>query len=387
MPHASGEASHRRPVRCAIYTRQSVSSSDALSSCEVQHEACSLYVQSQREHGWTLLPERFDDDGYSGASLDRPGLNRLLAVVRRGGVDQILIHRLDRLSRSVRHCVTLLDEFRRLEVGLVVVTAPELGHSAQDNFMLNIMASFAEFERELIAARIADSRARLKSRHLRFAGGIPFGYNSDRRTKQLVPNQDDSAVVKWMFSEAARGQKPSDIAEAANARDYRTKSTAGSGTWTARQVVATLRNPVYIGMLRDGDSVRVGCHEAVIDDEVFNAVGKALDARRTGKQDGFHYGPIWPLKGKIQCATCGRPLTPHSTRKGNWVYRYYRCRATAGGRPPCGYQVAAGQIETAVADQLPGHSRHDLDSERIHQHVESVVYDDETGTVTIRLKQ
>jgi hypothetical protein len=77
---------------------------------------------------------------------------------------------------------------------------------------------------------------------------------------------------------------------------------------------------------------------------------------------------------------------PHSTRKGNWVYRYYRCRATAGGRPPCGYQVAAGHIETAVADQLPGNS-HDLDSERIHQHVESVVYDDETGTVTIRLKQ
>ena len=99
MLNASEEASHRRPVRCAIYTRQSVSSSDGLSSCEVQHEACSLYMQSQREHGWTLLQERFDDDGYSGASLDRPGLNRLLALMRRGGVDQILIHRLDRLSR------------------------------------------------------------------------------------------------------------------------------------------------------------------------------------------------------------------------------------------------------------------------------------------------
>ena len=182
MLNASEEASHRRPVRCAIYTRQSVSSSDGLSSCEVQHEACFLYLQSQFEHGWTLLQERFDDNGYSGASLDRPGLNRLPGAVRRGGVDQIRIHRLDRLSRSVRHCVTLLDEFRRLGVGLVVVTAPEPGHSAQDNFMLNIMASFAEFERELIAARIADSRDRLKERHRCFAGGIPFGYDSDRRT-------------------------------------------------------------------------------------------------------------------------------------------------------------------------------------------------------------
>ena len=155
MPNASGEASHRRPVRCAIYTRQSVSSSDSLSSCDVQYEACGLYLEFQREHGWTLLPDRFDDDGYSGASLDRPALNRLLPL-RRGGVDQILVHRLDRLSRSVRDCATLLDEFRRLEVGLVIVTAPELGLSAQDNFMLNIMASFAEFEREMIAARIAD---------------------------------------------------------------------------------------------------------------------------------------------------------------------------------------------------------------------------------------
>src|ERR1017187_4502820 len=144
-------ASPRRPVRCAIYTRQSVGSSDELSSCEVQYEACSLYLQSQHIHGWTLLTERFDDNGYSGATLDRPALNRLLMSVRRGQIDRILIHRLDRLSRGVRDCVALFDELRRLEVALVIVTAPDLGDSAQDSFMLNIMASFAEFERELIA--------------------------------------------------------------------------------------------------------------------------------------------------------------------------------------------------------------------------------------------
>jgi DNA invertase Pin-like site-specific DNA recombinase len=111
----------------------------------------------------------------SGATLDRPALDRLRALVRRGQVDQVIVHRLDRLSRSVRGYSTLLNEFRELEVGLVVVTAPELGHSAQDNFMLNILASFAEFEREMIASRIAESRERLKARHLRFAGGVPFG--------------------------------------------------------------------------------------------------------------------------------------------------------------------------------------------------------------------
>jgi DNA invertase Pin-like site-specific DNA recombinase len=336
-----------------------------------------------------LVTERFDDDGYSGATLDRPALNRLLTLVRRGHIDRILIHRLDRLSRGVRDCSTLLDELRRFEVVLVVVTAPELGASAQDNFMLNILASFAEFEREMIAARIAESRERLKARHLRIGGGIPFGYDSNRRTRQLVPNEEETAIVRWMFADAAAGKKPSQIAEEANGRGYRTKATNGrrGGQWTARQIVATLRNPVHVGMLRDGDGIRLGSHDPIISSGLFEAVAKSLDARRTRKEHGSRYGAMWPLKGRIECGTCGRPLTPHSTRRGNRVYRYYRCRATAGGRPPCGYQVAAGTIEAGVADQLPRKYRDELDSHRIREHVERVVYENDSGTVTIRLKQ
>ena len=191
-------ASPRRPVRCAIYTRQSVGSSDALSSCEVQCDACSLYLQSQRVHGWTLLSGLFDDNGYSGATLDRPALNRLLTLVRRGQIDRILIHRLNRLSRGVRECVALLDELRRLEVVLVVVTAPDLGDSA--------VASFAEFKRRLIAARLSESRARLKARHLRFACGVPFGYDFNRRTRQLAPNEEESC--RQQETVAARRRSP-----------------------------------------------------------------------------------------------------------------------------------------------------------------------------------
>jgi len=145
----------RRPIRCAIYTRQSARASDELSSCQVQYDTCRLYVESQSPNGWMLIQERFDDDGYSGATLERPALDRLLALVRNRQIDQLIVHRLDRLSRSVRECVTLLDEFRQLQVGLVIATAPELGHSAQDNFMLNILASFAAFEREIFAARLS----------------------------------------------------------------------------------------------------------------------------------------------------------------------------------------------------------------------------------------
>ena len=388
------EAPSRRFIRCDIYTRQSVSSTDDLSSCQIQHDACRLYVESQIVHGWKLMPERFDDEGYSRATLDRPALDRLLTLVRRGQADQVIDHRLDRLSRSVRGYSELLHEFRELEAGLVGVIAPELGQLAQDNCMLNILASFAEFEREMIAARIADTRARLKQRHLRFAGGVPFGYDADRRSKQLVPNEEESAVVKWMFSEGAAGKKPGDIAEAANGLGYRTKVSVSLRTgnmrdgnlWTARQVVATLRNPVHIGMLRDGDSARLGCHEGIIGDAVFAKVGEMLDGRRSRRPAAFVYGPICPLKGKMTCGTCGRPLMPHSSRRGNKVYRLYRCRSTAGGRPPCGYQIAARTIESAVADVLPRAHRDELDSHRIRTHVESVLYDNETWTVTVRLE-
>lgn len=368
-------------------------SSDDFSSCQVQHDACRLCAESQSAHGWTLIPERFDDDGYSDATLDRPALDRLLGLVRKGQVDQVIVHRLDRLSRSVRGCVALLNEFRQLEIGLVIVTATELGHSAQDVFVLNILASFAEFEREMIATRIAESRERLKARHLRIAGGVPFGYDADRRTKQLVPNEQESLIVQWMFTEAAAGKKPAGIAGEANARGWRTKVSValrsgnerGGNLWTARQVLTTLRNPVHIGMFRDRDGVRLGCHEPIISDAQFAEVSKALAARRTRTGQAAVYGPMWPLKGRIKCETCGRPLTPHSSRRGNKVYRYYRCRSTADGRPPCGYQVAAGTIEAAVADLLPRAHRDELDCHRIRAHVESVLYDNETGTVTVRL--
>ena len=199
-------------------------------------------MESQCALGWVLIPERFDDEGHSGATLDRPALDRLLARVSRGLVDQVMVHRLDRLSRCLRGWVKLLHEFRRLEVGLVVVTAPELGYSAQDSFMLNILASFAEFEREMIAARIADTRARLKQRHLRFAGGVPFGHDADRRSKQLVPNEVESAVVKWMFAEAAAGKKPAEIAEAANGLGYGPRYLSHCARGTSAAVTAGRRD-------------------------------------------------------------------------------------------------------------------------------------------------
>jgi site-specific DNA recombinase len=244
--------------------------SDELSSCAIQREACAVFAAAQ---GWSIVDEVFDDVGFSGATLDRPALQRLLAFVRQGGADRVIIHRLDRLSRNVRDGVRLFDEFRHLNLDLVIVTAPELGHVAQDHFLLNIMASFAEFEREMIAGRIADARAVLKAKARRIAGAVSFGYDADPRTKQLVPNARAAEVIRWMCEEAAVGKRPTEIAAAANKLRYLTKA---NGLWSARQVVAALRNPVYAGKFKDGKGERPGCHEPIVAMPVFEAVGGRL---------------------------------------------------------------------------------------------------------------
>ena len=355
-----------------------MSSDDGLSSCQVQFELCASYVRAHRPVGWLLLPDRFDDGGYSGAITDRPALQRLLALVRNREVDRLVIHRLDQLSRSLLGCASLLHDLREYGVGLVIVTAPELGCRAQDAFMLNILASFAEFERQVIAGRFAESRARLKARGMRIAGAVPFGYDADLRTKQLVPNIGESAVVRWMFEQAAAGQTPSEIADGANVKGWRTKehtdrrtgTRRGGNPWTARQVIATLRNPVYLGLFRENHDFQIGHYEPIVTNELFATSVAQLQARRT-RVPGKHYQIGWPLQGRITCAPCDRPMSPHTIRYRNFLYRYYRCRSTGEGRKPRGHQVSAPMIEASLLQNVE--VLHGLDTKQIPGHVESVV--------------
>ena len=286
-----------RLVRCAIYTRQSVSSDDGLSSCQVQFETCESFVRSQPSVGWLLLSERFDDEGYSGATTERPALQRLLALVRARRVDQVVIHRLDRLSRSVLDCATVLQELRKFGVGVVIVTALELGHNAHDGFILNILASFAEFEREMIAGRIAESRTRLKARGLRIAGAVPLGFQADPRTKQLVPVELQAVIVRWMFERAAAGETPASISTAANTKGWRTKLRTGrrsgkhhgGNLWTARQIVAILRNPRLPRAVQGETRSAVRKTRPIVTNDVFAAVA----AQPRGPADS-HAGEALP---------------------------------------------------------------------------------------------
>ena len=321
----------------------------------------------------------------SGAAK-RQSREKLLEAARRRAIDVVLVWRLGRWGRSMTDLLATLQEREHLGAGFVSLTEALDLTTPAGRAMAGLLAIFAESEREILRertkaglahARAAGKRlgrpataaahaAEVRKLHRaavsksEIARRLQIGRTSVRRILQPISprnrlneiSQESAApvvhVALTIFAEAAAGKRPSEIAATANAREYRTKA---GGPWTARQVVATLRNPVYVGYFRDGSRVRPGCHQPIVELDLFEATGRELDLRRTTGPKSLRYGLPWPLRGKILCGCCGRPLTPHSCRRGSKIYRYYRCRAMGGGRPPCGYQVQAGAMEFSIARQ------------------------------------
>jgi site-specific DNA recombinase len=344
----------------AIYTRQSRSSGGEFSSCEAQLSVCMKFVMARIEDGWVWNGKRYDDEGQSGETLDRPGLQRLLADIRDGKIDRVVVHRLDRLSRRIAHCTTLLQELKDRHMALAIVTQPELDFGARQTLILNLMASFAEFEQEMIRDRLTESRAAMKRRGLRVAGAVPYGYTTETRTKQLTVDRREALRVRRMFEMAAKGKTPTEIAEVANRRGWRTKewvskrkNKRGGSLWTPRQILATLANPVYIGQIRDGTRTRPGSHKAIVSEELFRQAIAIIQSRRSRPPGPKRAKMIWPLRGRLNCGQCGRLMSPSQGRHGSIIYRYYRCRSHAGGRSPCiGVCLPAPAVERFVLELL-----------------------------------
>jgi site-specific DNA recombinase len=334
-------------MRCAIYTRVSVAreSDPAVSSCSLQHEACEALVAARRLDRWLLLEERFDNEDESGATTDRPALQRLLERVAAHAVDCVLVYRLDVVAEQIKECGVMLH---------VVANNLTWDRDAITNFQFNVLAMFAEAERELIVERVRDAHAARRERGERSAGEVPLGYQPDPRTKQLVPEPRGAHLVRWMFEQAASGAAPSAIATSANKK--RVKTVRG-GFWTPRSVIRVLRNPVYAGM-RTAEIA--GVHPPLITREEFQHVGTALDQRRTRAPT-----PRTPLsegedpfllRGLLLCGRCGRPMTtackavihpvePLPSRRDPKQARFYRCREPLCGGAPVDAAWAEMQAE------------------------------------------
>ena len=341
-----------RKLRCAVYTRKS--SEEGLdmefNSLDAQREACDAYVASQKAEGWLLVPDRYDDGGFSGGTLERPALQRLLADIEAGRIDVVVVYKIDRLSRSLMDFAKLVEVFDRNGVTFVSVTQSFNTTTSMGRLTLNILLSFAQFEREVIGERIRDKFAASRRKGMWMGGWAPLGY--DVKDRKLVVNEAEATTVRTIFQRFLRIGSMTKLSVALRSEGMRTK---GGKPVDKGYLYRILNNRVYLGEAVYKGIAYPGEHVAIIErslwDRVHDIIGESPRKRamRTRAQT-----PAL-LKGLIFGPT-GAAMTPAHTRKGGKLYRYYVSTDVLkreADRCPI-RRVPAGEIETAVIDHLRG---------------------------------
>ncbi len=346
-------------VRCAIYTRKSVARGleQEFNSLDAQREACAQYIASQRAAGWRALPESYDDGGFTGATLERPAFQRLLADVDAGAVDVVVVYKVDRLSRSLLDFARVMERLDKAGASFVAVTQNFSTADAIGRLTLNLLMSFAEFEREMIGERTRDKIAAARRRGQWTGGAAPLGY--EIVDKKLVALEAEAALVREVFELYVAHRSALVVARRLNDSGRRTRQRVSSSgrlkpgrEWTKQTVLYTLRNPLYAGWIPYDDELYEGQHEAIVDRAVFEQVRALLAGHRRPAEAPRN--PDYVLRGLLRCGGCGAAMTPGSTRKGARQYRYYRCvTRDKRGRGACPRgPVSAEQVEAALVDQL-----------------------------------
>ena len=337
--------------RCAIYTRKSVEEGLDMefNTLDAQRLAGENYIASQRANGWVCLPQRYDDGGFSGGTLERPALERLLEDAKNGLVDIIVIYKLDRLTRSITDFAALSQKFDEWGVSFVSVTQEINTSTSSGRMMLNILVTFAQYEREVIAERIRDKMSASRRRGQWVGGTIPYGYKSVDR--HLIPNPDEAKYVRMIFDAFARDKSPRPIAKWLNDAGVRTRQ---GNLWVTTKIYNILNNHTYVGEVNYKGEIYPGEHEALVSREQWNRVQQMLiENARTGrgrpKKERYAM-----LKGMIRCGHCGGAMSPtYSVRRGK-QYNYYAClKDSKAAERACPIRtVSAGDIEQAVLREL-----------------------------------
>ncbi|WP_082523974.1 recombinase family protein [Methylobacterium sp. Leaf399] len=349
-----------KTLRCAIYTRKSTEHGleQAFNSLDNQREAAEAYIKSQAHEGWRLLPEPYDDGGVSGGSLDRPALQRLLAEIEAGRVDVVVVYKVDRLTRALSDFARLVALFDAHGVSFVSVTQAFNTTNSMGRLTLNVLLSFAQFEREVTAERIRDKIAASKRKGMRMGGPVPLGYRV--HDKKLVPCPDEAEQVRTIFEHYLALGCLNGLATALQSRGILTKRSPrrdgtirGGIAFTKGPLAYLLRNRVYIGEVIHKHRHYPGEHEGIVPRELFEAVQVALSEKAQAQATvRANTGSL--LTGLLY-DDCGNRMTPSSARKGALHYRYYVSRALeTGKRSEAGSvsRVSAPEIEQAVRDAL-----------------------------------
>jgi len=356
----------RPGIRCAIYTRKSSDEGldQEFNSLDAQYEACTNYIASQRHEGWKLVKERYDDGGVSGGTLDRPSLERLLIDIDFGRIQMIVVYKIDRLTRSLADFAKLVERLEEANCSFVSVTQAFNTSSSMGRLTLNVLLSFAQFEREVTAERIRDKIAASKKKGLWMGGVCPLGYDMDPdpQSRTLIVNQEEADRVKTLFElYDQHGCLRSVEREAlklklrSKRQVYKTGRVAGDKSFSRGQIYQILRNPIYLGLIRHKDQTWPGQHEAIIDESLWDRVQEKLIAASQRKRGGSSSEAQAILTGKLFDET-GDRLTPTSTiRRGHKLRYYVSNRLISGGTDPSGLRLPAPRLEKQITTIIADH--------------------------------
>ena len=344
-------------TRCAIYTRKSSDEGldQQFNSLDAQREACEAYILSQAGEGWSTLPDRYDDGGYSGGSMERPGLRQLLDDIQRGKVDVVVVYKIDRLTRSLADFARIVEQFDARNVSFVSVTQAFNTTSSMGRLTLNVLLSFAQFEREVTGERIRDKIAASKAKGMWMGGLPPLGYDPpDSSERVLRVNEEEATAVRSIFERYLELKSVhalvSDLAErgiVSKRRVGRRGRTSGGLPFSRGALFHLLRNPIYRGQIVHKGEVFEGRHEAIVPAELFGAVQDMLDGTRKRRRQ--RTGERAPLTGKLFLGDGSRLTPTHSRGASGRLYRYYApLSGQIGRRDGPGVRLPAAKFEARL---------------------------------------
>jgi site-specific DNA recombinase len=354
--------SEKKILRCAIYTRKSTEEGLDMdyNTLDAQREAGEKYVEAMRGEGWRIIPELYDDGGYSGGNMDRPALKRLMEDIKGGRIDIVVVYKVDRLSRSLTDFAKLVEIFDAHNTSFVSVTQHFNTKDSMGRLTLNILLSFAQFEREVTGERIRDKFAASKKKGMWMGGPPPLGY--DVADRKLITNPQEAKLVCHIFERfIALGSVALLAAELNNdgytTKSYvsRTKNQVGGRPFTINPLISMLKNRLYVGDVHHKGQYYPGQHAALISHDVFAQAHAIFNENKHEKRKR-----TWTIKSKallkgiIYCGSCGGAMSPTHTRKKNKHYHYYV--ANSYRKQMCNdcpvNRIPAGEIEAIIVSQM-----------------------------------
>jgi len=322
----------KKKINCAIYTRVSTTErlDQEFTSLDNQRESAESYIQSQKTEGWVALPERYDDPGYTGANTERPALQKLMADIKGGKINCVVVYKVDRLSRSLLDFSQLLESFDQNNVTFVSVTQHFNTNTSMGRLTLNILLSFAQFEREIISERTRDKMAASKKKGKWVGGRPPLGYDIDKVNRRLVINPKEAELVKEIFDLYLEKRSLLSVAIALNEKNRFTKSymtlegrKSGGVKFKNTSIQSIIKNPFYIGKVSHAGELYQGEQERIISDDVFQKAQQILANNRKERKVSGVVTNTGLLNSILRCKACDSTMYYIYSKKGTNKYYYY----------------------------------------------------------------